>query len=304
MERYYSILGIPNNSSKEVIKKSYYEKMKALHPDKIHGTPLEDTATFFTAEINDAYSNLMAQFKNNNTSSTQSNESIFKEEKIYVETKGCLQYILSNNLNIIINEIYNRVKCTLPDCPSQIPWKINLYLSKNVKNSMNTHNMNYSMTSYWEGSIEYVIINKRTNNDWYYTAYEIKSSSKETYSHKNNNTRSTDYSKQKNPFSIFIKIVIAVVIFCLIYQRFNGQQSSHYQQQASYTKTAQTFVTVISCDRLNVRRTPSSANNSNIIESINVNTKVEILEKSNNGWVKIKYSNGKIGYVYSNYLSY
>ena len=65
MERYYTILGIPNNSSKEVVKKAYYTKMKALHPDKIHGTVLEDTATFFTTEINEAYNKLMTQYKGN-----------------------------------------------------------------------------------------------------------------------------------------------------------------------------------------------------------------------------------------------
>jgi uncharacterized protein YgiM (DUF1202 family) len=34
-----------------------------------------------------------------------------------------------------------------------------------------------------------------------------------------------------------------------------------------------------------------------------VNTKVEVLEKANNGWVKIRYSNGKTGYAYGNYIS-
>jgi len=147
MERYYSILGIPNNSSKEAVKNAYHLKMKALHPDKIHGTPLEDTATFFTAEINEAYNQLMTQFKNN-TSSNQNNQPAFVEEKIYIENNGYLLYTISNNINVIVSEIYNRIGSQLPDSPSQIQWKINSVLSVNVKNSMNKHNMDYSMTSY------------------------------------------------------------------------------------------------------------------------------------------------------------
>jgi curved DNA-binding protein CbpA len=121
MERYYRILGIPNNSSKEVIKKTYHEKMKVLHPDKIHGTPLEDTATFFATKINEAYNVLMAQFKESNTSD-KSNETDFIEEEIYVEGSGYLKYTLSNNINVIINEIINRIRCILPDTVGEIPW--------------------------------------------------------------------------------------------------------------------------------------------------------------------------------------
>jgi len=54
---------------------------------------------------------------------------------------------------------------------------------------------------------------------------------------------------------------------------------------------------------LNVRSSPSSVNNNNYIEAIRVNTRVEIIEKVNNGWVRIRYNNGKTGYVHGNYLS-
>lgn len=73
MDRYYRILGIPDYSSKEVIKKAYHEKMKALHPDKVHGTSLEDTATFFAAEINEAYNILMSQHKEKKMDFNQDN---------------------------------------------------------------------------------------------------------------------------------------------------------------------------------------------------------------------------------------
>jgi len=306
MERYYNILGIPNNSSKEVIKKAYHSKMKALHPDKLHGTALEDTATFFATEINEAYNQLMTNFKDNNESSTHNKQPSFIEENIYIETMGYLKYTLSNNINVIINEIYNRVKCTLPDTASQILWNINPALSHNVKKVMNTHKYKYSMTSYFEGSIEYVIINKKTGNDWYYAGYEINSRKNNTtpyYQSYNNSYYNSSKSKERNPFSIFIKIIIAVIIFGVIFNYFNNQQISRNQPQTYNNRNAQVFVNVIACEWLNVRSSPSSTNNNNYIEAIRVNTRVEIIEKVSNGWVRIRYNNGKTGYVHGNYLS-
>jgi len=312
MDRYYSILGIPNNSSKEVIKSAYHSKMKALHPDKIHGTPLEDTATFFTKEINEAYSSLMAQFSNSsntNSSSQKSNQPSFIEEDIYIDGKGYLHYTLSNNINTIVNEIYNRVRCKLPDTPSQIPWMENPVLSPNVKKSMNNHNYKYSMTSYFEGSLEYVIINKKSGNNWYCSGYEINPKPKNNINNNSeykNNTNSFkqnyNYSKQRNPFWVFIKIVIAVIIFVVIFQQCNGTSTIRNQPQANTTKSATIYATVRNCDWLNVRRTPSSINNNNIIEAIRVNTRVEIISRSNNGWVQIRYGNSKTGYVHTNFL--
>jgi len=312
MDRYYSILGIPNNSSKEVIKSAYHYKIKALHPDKIHGTPLEDTATFFTKEINEAYSNLMEQFKNKTSSSVSTdNKPVFIEEEIYIETMGYFKYTLSNKINVIINEIYNRVKCSIPDSPSQIPWKLNHELSPNVKNIMNKYNNKYSMTSYWEGSIKYVIINKKSNDNWYYSGYEINPKPKinnyDNYSEYKNDTYSykekSSYPKQRNPFWVFVKMAIVVVVFVVIFQQCNGTSTTKILPQTSSTRSAQVFATVRNCDWLNVRRTPSSVNNTNIIEAIRVNTRVEIINRSNNGWVQIRYSNGKTGYVHSNFLS-
>jgi len=312
MDRYYSILGIPSNSSKEVIKNAYHAKMKALHPDKIHGTPLEDTATFFTAEINEAYNNLMAKFKNAGTSSSQSNKPVSIEEDIYIETHGYLRYTLSNNINVIISEIYNRFKCSLHENPSQIQWNLNTGLSPNVKKSMNNNDMNFSTTSFWEGSIECVIINKRAGNNWYFAAYEIisqpkkKATTNETYyssNQYNNSSHSSCYTKQNNPFWTFVKIIIAIAIFGVIFQQCNSQQPSKSQPQTASTRTTQTFATVVSCDWLNVRRTPSSANDSNIIEAIRANTRVEVLERQSNGWVRIRYGHGRTGYVHNNFLS-
>jgi len=303
MDRYYSILGVPNNSSKEVIKSAYYSKMKVLHPDKIHGTALEDTATFFAKEINEAYSSLMTQFSNTNSLSQKSNQTSFIEEDIYIDGKGYLHYTISNDINTIVNEIYNRVRCKLPDTPSQIPWMENSVLSPNVKKSMNKHNYKYSMTSYYEGSKEYIVINKRMGANWYFALYEIISNSKNKFSKtKSNYSSNNNYTEQKSPFLMLAKIVIAAIIFVVIFNQCNGGQSTINQLKITNSRTAPVYATVISCDWLNVRRTPSSVNNNNIIEAIRFNTRVEIIDRANNGWVRIRYNNGKTGYVYGYFL--
>ena len=306
MDRYYSILGISSNSSKEVIKNAYHTKMKALHPDKIHGTPLEDTATFFSSEINNAYNNLMVLFNSNSSSKSTYSQSAYIEENVYVETKGYLKYTLSNNLNIIINEIYNRFHCSISDNLSQITWKINYSLSPNIIKSMNTHNYDFSMTSFFEGPIEYMVINKRSGKNWYIACYEMISKpvkqpySSDTYYNTNKNK---NYTKHKSSLSMFFKIVLAIIISCVLFQQCGGLQPAKSQHQTANPKNSQIYANVISCDWLNVRRTPSSFNGSNVIEAIRVNTKVEIIEKANSGWVMIRYGNGKTGYVHSNFLS-
>jgi len=100
-----------------------------------------------------------------------------------------------------------------------------------------------------------------------------------------------------------VKMLIAITIFGVLFYQCNNQQPARSHPQTSTARQAQIFATVVSCDWLNVRRTPSSVNNNNIIEAIRVNTRVEVLERQSNGWVRIRYGNGKIGYVHNNFLT-
>jgi len=171
MDRYYRILGIPNTASKEDIKRAYHEKMKALHPDKVHGTALEETAAFFSSEINEAYHALISNF-NNGYSAARKNELI--EEDIFIEGFGLLTYSLSNDLNTILKAIVKRTGYSINDTTDSMEWTFNTGLSENVKRTMNTRDMNYSMTTYLDGNTKKVIINKRERNNWYWTGYEIE----------------------------------------------------------------------------------------------------------------------------------
>jgi len=106
-----------------------------------------------------------------------------------------------------------------------------------------------------------------------------------------------------NKIGVVPKLIMAILAFAIIFHQCNKtQESTRNYSRIVNTRTVAVYATVRNCDWLNVRRTPSSVNNSNIIEAIRVNTKVEILERSNNGWVRIKYNNGKTGYVHRNYL--
>jgi hypothetical protein len=188
MERYYRILGISNNASKDEIKKAYHEKMKALHPDKVHGTPLEDTATFFTSEINEAYNILMSQSVDKNSSSNHKNQREYMEEEIYVENVGLLKYSLSNDLVVIVNAVADRAGYIIDDPINTVVWVLNTKLSENVKEAMIKHSMNYSMTIVSEGSVKIVMINRRMGNNWYITAYEVnlENGGEEKSTHYNN----------------------------------------------------------------------------------------------------------------------
>jgi len=314
MEKYYQILGIPNNSSKEVIKKAYYEKIKALHPDKIHGTPLEATATFFTAEINEAYNKLMSQADEKKTLSNQENQNKpkqsdskqkdFIEEEIYIENFGLLRYTLSNNINIILNSITRRSGVIIPDSAKEIPWTKNTRLSENVKKSMNKNNMNYSTTMYYSDSYIQIIINKRIGNTWYVTGYDdtpIGVTSTKIYYNKTN--KNTKKSESSGVFKKLILISIAIIAFIFIYNYSNNALTAGNRPFSLANKSTQVYAVVVSCDWLNVRSSPSSVNSSNIIGAVQVNTRVEILENTNNGWARIKYSLDKTGYVHGNYLS-
>ena len=147
MERYYKILGISGNATKEEIKSAYHKRIKVLHPDKVQGTSLEETSVFLSTEINEAYHFLMRQF-NNRQSSKPNAENFYIEEDIYIESVGVLRYSLSNDFSKIKDAIYRRKENWDISYIEKYGWQLNHELSGNVKKAMNKHNVNYSMTSY------------------------------------------------------------------------------------------------------------------------------------------------------------
>ena len=60
-------------------------------------------------------------------------------------------------------------------------------------------------------------------------------------------------------------------------------------------------VKVVNCNKLNVRSTPSSANNSNILKSIPVNTTALVMSKSN-GWYQLLFSDNTFGWCSGKYI--
>ena len=171
MERYYKILGISAGFTKEEIKEAYRKKMKALHPDKVHGTLLEDTATFLSIEINEAYKYLMTHFDKHNFSKKSNDQSCY-EEDIYVEGLGVLKYSLSNDFNKIKDSIKKRTGITDFNFIYEYGWRINPVLSENVKKTMKKYNVTYSMTYITEGNLKSLIINKHSENKWFISGFE------------------------------------------------------------------------------------------------------------------------------------
>lgn len=164
MERYLKILGLSNNATKGEIKEAYYTKIKALHPDKVHGTSLEDTANFFLTEINEAYEMLMSQFDNTQSAANQTG---CIEEEIFIEGLGQLSYSLSSDLSEITKSILKKSGKDNLNIDG-IEWMLNCRLSENVKKAMNKYDVDYSMTMYYEEQVLIVVINRRVGDKWYY----------------------------------------------------------------------------------------------------------------------------------------
>jgi len=105
-------------------------------------------------------------------------DGILEKTILIEELNENFTYSLSNSLDYIQSAIKIRFgkKVNL----DKAVWKPNPNLSENVKNMMNDHNVDYSVTIIEKESEElmydrYLIINMRSGNRWYYSNYyEIK----------------------------------------------------------------------------------------------------------------------------------
>ena len=370
MERYYQILGLSSNATKKEIKEAYHKKIKAIHPDKVHGTSLEDTATFLSTEINEAYNVLMKQPDNEHSSKSAKGQACF-EENIYVEDFGLLKYSLSNDIDLIQDAIIMRTGNSDTSFIHRYGWRLNPVLSENVKKVMNKHNVNYSMTYFIREGYWSLVINKRDGGKWYFTGYEqelretfdhtVKTVAErcarlrwegmkrpndggvciakfgekwsgvdlctqcddsiakylgidprneqlqlyqstvdkevwDKYARNDKRERQGDMSKtlKSHPVRNFFMIIgLAILLFYIISQGNSGQP----------VRAAPVFATVTNAEWLNVRSSPSSINNSNVVTQLGRGTRVEIIERRGNTWVRIRYNNGSIGYVHGNHLT-
>jgi tetratricopeptide (TPR) repeat protein len=90
------------------------------------------------------------------------------KEKIFVDfgngDGASLTYYLSNNINDIKETIYKTIGSLtdLTDDMAETCWTLNLELSENVKDLMNKHNADYSLTFY-----QGITVNRRFGDSWY-----------------------------------------------------------------------------------------------------------------------------------------
>ena len=91
------------------------------------------------------------------------------EEDINIDGFGTLKYSLSNSLDEIKEAIIIRTGFSLD--LNTIVWKQNYELSDKVINTMNGHNVNYSVTEYIKEKIKHIVINKRNDDKWFYAYY-------------------------------------------------------------------------------------------------------------------------------------
>ena len=103
-----------------------------------------------------------------------------KEHKGYLEemvvldeTKKAYKYSLSNSLDDMRIAIYARTGCNIN--LNNAKWELNTRLSISVKHLMDTHGVNYSMTTDIKEKSRFIVVNMRVGDKWFITGYdEIK----------------------------------------------------------------------------------------------------------------------------------
>jgi len=98
------------------------------------------------------------------------NKGYIEEVVILKETKNLLKYTLSNSLDTIRTAVFSRTGHNL-DLKKTI-WKLNPELSISVKHLMNSHNVNYSMTTDVRDKVKFVVINMRAGDNWFITGFD------------------------------------------------------------------------------------------------------------------------------------
>jgi hypothetical protein len=93
-----------------------------------------------------------------------------EEMVILEETKEVLKYSFSNSLDNIKTVIFDRTGHNI-DLENAL-WRINPELSITVKNLMNSHNVNYSMTICIRGEKKFLVVNMRAGDNWFITGYD------------------------------------------------------------------------------------------------------------------------------------
>jgi hypothetical protein len=92
------------------------------------------------------------------------------EMVILDETKDVLKYSFSNSLDNIKTAIYARTGNNVN--LKNALWKLNPELSISVKYLMNSHNVNYSMTTDIKEGRNFLVVNMRVGDNWFITGYD------------------------------------------------------------------------------------------------------------------------------------
>jgi len=86
------------------------------------------------------------------------------------ETRDLLKYSISNSLDEIKIAIYARTGHNIN--LEKASWKLNPGLSISVKHLMDSHNVNYSMTTDTRDKVKFVVVNMRVGDKWFITGYD------------------------------------------------------------------------------------------------------------------------------------
>lgn len=104
--------------------------------------------------------------------------------------------------------------------------------------------------------------------------------------------------------NILSKVVTIAILFTCVYAGGSNKEvyaaENNNEINQSYRRANDQTGKIKPCDFLNVR-SGASVNNS-VVTKVYTNDVVEVLEKNNNGWYKIKPANGQVGWVNGKYV--
>lgn len=100
----------------------------------------------------------------------------------------------------------------------------------------------------------------------------------------------------RNIFSFILTVAFVLIIVMYVKCSDRNFSEDSYSMQESVTYM------YVTANSLNIRSSPSAIDNSNIIGSLQKNSRVEVIMYNSNDWIKIKYGNTK-GWVSLKYLA-
>ena len=127
---------------------------------------IEINIDILTTEVINGINEIDASFNRRRSNTGPEEQLGYYEKTIFLEeVKHLFVYSFSKTFDGIKEAVFERTGFNLT--LKKAKWKINSAISKTIKDFMIANQVDYSMTTWHEGGISNIIVNKRTGNEWF-----------------------------------------------------------------------------------------------------------------------------------------